>query len=170
MGAPRKPATDAECQAIADLAAAGHGRNEIARRLGRSLAFVTKHAPAGAFDRSDTQAATQARKADLAARRTTVAERELDIVEALQKVVLDGLKGDGYSRLVRIAMGGEETRNLTYIPAGDLQQLGNARSSAVTIIDRLTRDESNDDTAKSLLVGLAGALGLHDPEPADAGA
>lgn len=70
MGEPLAQGVIAEIQR---LAADGVGRNEIARQLGVSAGTVTRHAPAGSFDRKSTAAAVKARKVDLAARRAEIA-------------------------------------------------------------------------------------------------
>lgn len=78
MGANQhsKPFTDDEREALRALHAEGCGRNEIARRLGRSSRTITIYAAAMhlTFDRTATEEATRARKADLEERRTLLAE------------------------------------------------------------------------------------------------
>lgn len=67
-----EPLTDDERQAIRDLHAQGHGCNEIARRIDRNPATVSRAAArlGLSFDRAETMAATQARRADAAAQRS----------------------------------------------------------------------------------------------------
>jgi|SRR6185503_2736156 len=69
---------------VSRLAAAGVGRNEIARRLGISAGSVTAHAPAGSFDRRKTAEAVKARQLDMAARRAELAANLLEDAERLR--------------------------------------------------------------------------------------
>ncbi|CAM5589850.1 helix-turn-helix domain-containing protein [Streptomyces purpurascens] len=70
------PVTDAELQRIRELHAEGKGRNEISRLTGRSLRTISVHAQKMglSFDRTMTEEATRARKADLEERRVILAE------------------------------------------------------------------------------------------------
>lgn len=70
------PLTEKEHADICRLHAEGCGRNEIARRIGRSVRSVTLYAAKMglSFDRTRTEEATRARKADLEERRTLLAE------------------------------------------------------------------------------------------------
>ncbi|MFI1371335.1 helix-turn-helix domain-containing protein [Streptomyces longwoodensis] len=70
------PFSEDEIAELQRLHAEGKGRNEIARALGRSLRGVSIHAGrlGLTFDRSMTEAATRARKADLEERRVILAE------------------------------------------------------------------------------------------------
>ncbi|MFF7485630.1 helix-turn-helix domain-containing protein [Streptomyces luteogriseus] len=70
------PVTDAELQRIRELHAEGKGRNEISRLTGRSLRTISVHAQKMGltFDRTMTEEATRARKADLEERRVILAE------------------------------------------------------------------------------------------------
>lgn len=70
---------------IGRLAAEGVARNEIARRLGVSVGSVTRHAPAGSFDRSMTAEAVKARQIDMAARRAELAGNLLADAERLRE-------------------------------------------------------------------------------------
>lgn len=73
----QRPVTDDDRAAIRDLHAAGHGRNEIARRLGRSGRTISVEAAAMglSFDRAEmTEAATRNRTADLAEQRAILAQ------------------------------------------------------------------------------------------------
>ncbi|MFF0747308.1 helix-turn-helix domain-containing protein [Streptomyces sp. NPDC004111] len=72
--------TDAEREELRRLHAAGHGRNEIARRTNRSLRTISVQAATMhlSFDRTATEAATRARMADLAERRTILADALTD--------------------------------------------------------------------------------------------
>ncbi|MDX3637691.1 helix-turn-helix domain-containing protein [Streptomyces europaeiscabiei] len=70
------PLTEDELQRIRDMAEAGHGRNEISRELGRATRSISVHAARMGitFDRTMTEEATRARKADLEERRVILAE------------------------------------------------------------------------------------------------
>ncbi|MGX1221993.1 helix-turn-helix domain-containing protein [Streptomyces ambofaciens] len=70
------PVTDEELQQIRELHAQGKGRNEISRLVGRSLRTISVHAAKMnlTFDRTMTEEATRARKADLEERRVILAE------------------------------------------------------------------------------------------------
>jgi hypothetical protein len=70
------PVSEDELAEIRRLHAEGKGRNEIARTIGRSLRTISVHAGRMGltFDRTATEAATEARKADLAERRAILAE------------------------------------------------------------------------------------------------
>ncbi|MFE6408164.1 helix-turn-helix domain-containing protein [Streptomyces sp. NPDC057837] len=70
------PVTEAELQRIRELHAEGKGRNEISRLTGRSLRTISVHAAKMglSFDRTMTEEATRARKADLEERRVILAE------------------------------------------------------------------------------------------------
>lgn len=70
------PVTDEEREQVRALHAEGHGRNEIARRIGRSQRTISLLAAAMhlTFDRTATEEATRARRADLAERRVILAE------------------------------------------------------------------------------------------------
>lgn len=82
MGEPLAQAVITEIQR---LAAEGVGRNEIARRLRVSAGTVTRHVPAGSFDRKSTATAVKARQVDLAARRTELAALLLDDAARLRE-------------------------------------------------------------------------------------
>lgn len=71
--------TDDQRAEVLKLHAQGHARNEISRRVGISAGSVTNICRASdrTFDRSETKQATEARKVDLAAGRTRLAEKML---------------------------------------------------------------------------------------------
>ncbi len=80
-----EPLSAEKVREIVRLAAARVGRNEIARRLGVSVGAVTRHAPAGSFDRSATAAGVKARKTDMAARRAELASKLLGDAERIRE-------------------------------------------------------------------------------------
>ncbi|MFF6829631.1 helix-turn-helix domain-containing protein [Streptomyces longwoodensis] len=79
------PFSEDEIAELCRLHAEGKGRNEIARALGRSLRGVSIHAGrlGLTFDRTATEAATRARKADLEERRVILAEALQEDAERL---------------------------------------------------------------------------------------
>ncbi|WP_086765361.1 helix-turn-helix domain-containing protein [Streptomyces bobili] len=79
------PVTDEERQRIRELHADGMGRNAIARAIGRSYRAVSVQAARMglAFDRTMSEEATRARKADLEERRVMLAEALLEDAERL---------------------------------------------------------------------------------------
>ncbi|MFH9823023.1 helix-turn-helix domain-containing protein [Streptomyces bobili] len=88
------PVTDAERQRIRELHAEGHGRNAIARAIGRSTrAISVQAAKMGlAFDRTMSEEATRARKADLEERRVLLAEALQDDAERLTEQMWEPAK------------------------------------------------------------------------------
>lgn len=79
-----RPITEKDRDQVRALHAEGMSRNDIARKLERSPATVSKLANAMglSFDRApEVAAATTARKADLAARRAAMAETLQDVAE-----------------------------------------------------------------------------------------
>jgi hypothetical protein len=70
------PVSEEEQAEIRRLHGEGMGRNQIAREIGRSLRTISVYAAKMGltFDRTATEAATEARKADLAERRSILAE------------------------------------------------------------------------------------------------
>lgn len=86
--AKARPLTPKDRKRVAELHAAGKSRNDIARAIGRSPSTVSKLAREQglSFERgAQVEAATIARKADLAARRAEMAERLHDIAVAETK-------------------------------------------------------------------------------------
>ncbi|MFF5972228.1 helix-turn-helix domain-containing protein [Streptomyces sp. NPDC012769] len=75
-----RPVTDEERTRIRELHAQGLGRNAIARELGRGTRTISVEAAAMnlVFDRAATEAATAARKADLAEKRAILADALAD--------------------------------------------------------------------------------------------
>jgi hypothetical protein len=106
MGGPNQftnPVTDEDRQAIRDLHARGLGRNEIARQLKRGGRTISVEAAAMGltFDRAEmTEVATRNRAADLAERRTILAEALTD--DALR------LSAQMWEPAVVYAFGGKE--------------------------------------------------------------
>lgn len=128
------PVTDEERAEIRRLHAEGCGRNEIARQIGRGTRTVSVVAAdlGLSFDRTRTEEATRARMADLAERRTILAEALQGDAERLTEQV--------WQPAVVFNFGGKdntyEKREVPEPPAADKRQLMQA---AATAIDRSLR-------------------------------
>lgn len=152
------PLTPDEREQIRALHAEGHGRNEIARRTGRSWGAITNAANdlGLSFDRSETAAATAARKADLQEMRSQLA---LDLIEDAQRLRLQMWKP-----AVVYAFGGKEglysEEPVDEPPPVDKRAL---MATAATAIDRSLKlspqsDGTGLDQAKSMLGDIGAAL------------
>lgn len=75
-----RPVTELDEQQVRELHAQGYGRNEIARRMGRGPRTVSIIAArlSLSFDRTATEEATRARMADLAEKRSILADALTD--------------------------------------------------------------------------------------------
>lgn len=168
---PRR-VTSADRGAVRRLHAAGKGRNEIAREIGRSVATVTKLATelGLTFDRAATADATAARQADARARRTALALALLDDAEQLRAQL--------FAPCTVHAFGGRDnTYNEAHLdrpPHRDQRDIVHAVHTAVAASLRL--DERDADAgaegARSMLGDLAAKLGAawrgeQPAEPAD---
>lgn len=140
-----------------ELHAQGYGRNRIARELDIPPVQVSRGAEAMGltFDRSKIQAATEARLADLAERRSILAEDLLSDAEKLREEIWEprtywdwGGKDHDYD---------ERTHDAT---PGDKRALMGAAATAVDRSLKLVPAEqaSNLDSAKSMLGSLGEAL------------
>jgi transposase-like protein len=87
----RLPLSDAKRQQVIDLAKTGRGRNEIAREVGVSGRTVSVIADKEglSFDRSQTVQATEARKVDAKARRTTLSLDMLGDLETARLRIIE---------------------------------------------------------------------------------
>jgi hypothetical protein len=154
------PVTEEERAEMRRLHAEGKGRNEIARLTGRSLRTVSLHcADMGlTFDRSATEAATAARKADLEEKRVILAEALTDDALRLSEQV--------WQPAVIYNFGGKdntyESRRVPEPPALDKKALMAAAVAAAGQSLRLVppQDDGGAEQARSmvgqLLTGLAG--------------
>lgn len=153
-----RPLTDADRKAVRRLHAAGKTRNDIAREIGRSPSTVTKLAGelGLSFDRTATEAATQARTADLAARRTALAE-------ALQADA-EKLRVQLWQPCVYGEFGGKENVwsqvNLDLPRFGDQRQILASVQTAVNTSAKLVPADGADDATavRSMLGDLGAAL------------
>jgi hypothetical protein len=162
------PITDDERDRILQLHDQGMSRNDIAREIGRSGSTVTKvvHDAGLTFDRAPTKAATEARKVDLAAKRASLrakfltrADELLDMFDKPVTVFNFGGRDNSYAE-----------RTLDRPTIGDMRSLVQAAATASTQEIRIAQADAGqgEEAARSLLGGLAAALGLTDPEePAD---
>ncbi|MFJ4847552.1 helix-turn-helix domain-containing protein [Streptomyces sp. NPDC088733] len=170
------PLPEEERDQIRALHAAGLGRNEIARQLGRSGRTITvvAHDMGLTFDRAATEAATKARMADLAEKRTILAEALTD--DALR------LTEQLWQPTVVFNIGGKDntyTEEHVAQPPADAKK--NLVAAAGMAIDRSLRllpagNDDGTDAARSLVGEIMSGLKAiareqHDnPVAADEGA
>ncbi|WP_329376054.1 hypothetical protein [Streptomyces sp. NBC_01483] len=141
-----------------DLHAQGYGRNRIAREMGIAPVVASRTAEhlGLTFDRSKIQAATEARLADLAERRSILAE---DLIGDAEK-----LRAQMWQPAVIFSFGGKDNtyaeEHVSEPPSADKRAL---MSTAGMAIDRSLKlapaeESSNLDSAKSMLGSLGDAL------------
>lgn len=166
----RNPLTDAEKARIHEMHTAGATRNDIARDLNRSGDTISRYCTKAGldFDRDKVRAATEARKADLALMRADLRARflaeanaALDVIGQPETVWNFGGRDNTYA----------EHTFLSPTP-GTRRAMILAASAASTQEIRIAQADSgaNVEAAKSLLTGLAEALGVKGPAeqaPAD---
>lgn len=137
---------------IRRLAEAGVTAYRIAKTVGCSQASVHKYAPEGSFDRSATQAATEAHKADASARRAAQRHRYLDIVDELQERAL----GE-YEMAQPAGVDGEIRRwTMPKPPARETSELVRAATAATAAEIRIA--DRDDDGNLAHTVSLLDAL------------
>jgi hypothetical protein len=152
------PVTEEERAEMRRLHAEGKGRNEIARLTGRSLRTVSVHcANMGLhFDRTATEAATAARKADLEERRVILAEALTDDALRLSEQV--------WQPATVFNFGGKdntfEKRDVPEPPALDKKALMAAVGIAVEKSLKLVPPviETGEDDARSMLGKMMAGL------------
>ncbi|WP_327169551.1 helix-turn-helix domain-containing protein [Streptomyces subrutilus] len=164
------PLTPAEIEEIARLHAEGLGRNEIARRLGRGTRTVSVCcARLGlTFDRTATEAATAARFADLAEKRSILADALTD--DALR------LSAQVWEPTTMHSFGGKDhtynSKELAEPLAVDKRALMSAATAAAAQSLRLVPPvtETGEDDARSMLgkvmSGLAAVWNEQQDQPA----
>ena len=160
MGLPLAPETIEE---IRRLAAAGVGRNRIAQLVGCSVGTVTRHAPAGSFDRSATAAAVKAHQLDAAGRRAAISEQLLTVVEQLAERMGAEYVSFGW-------FGKEGTyrqKKLPLPPAGEMRQFAGSLSSLVATHLRLEQFRLGDDhdDAKDAIIAFGNAIRAETDDP-----
>lgn len=157
---PRVP-DDERAAILEDVRAGQLSRNAIARKHGRSVSTVTGIANAAghsdAFDRSQTENATRARRTDLAAARAALAERWMRVAND----VLDQLDQPHTVWAFAGKDGVFRQRELPRPPTGDLRNL--VTSAAVATDKHLVLDKHNTgdgvEEARSMLGNVAAAIG-----------
>lgn len=143
---------------IRELHALGYGRNRIAREIGKAPVMVSRTAAVLGltFDRSQIEAATKARQADISERKSLLAEDLLSDAERLRAQM--------WEPTTVYSFGGKdntyEEHTFDEAPAADKRAL---MSTAATAIDRVLKlvpaeESSNLDSAKSMLGSLGEAL------------
>ncbi|GHA95463.1 hypothetical protein GCM10010330_57030 [Streptomyces tendae] len=155
----QNPVTKAELQQIRELHAQGKGRNEIARITGRSLRTISVYASKMdlSFDRTMTEEATRARKADLEERRVILAEALQGDAERLSSQMWEPAKV--------FNIGGKDNKytehDVDEPPADAKKALMAAAGIAVEKSMKLAPpevDEANVEAARSMLGSLADGL------------
>lgn len=143
---------------IRELHALGYGRNRIAREIGQAPVSVSRTAEhlGLTFDRSKIQAATEARLADLAERRSLLAE---DLLQDAEK-----LRAQLWQETTVYSFGGKDNTYEDHVfdeaPASEKRALMSTASMAIDRSLKLVPSEesSNLDSAKSMLGSLGEAL------------
>lgn len=151
------PVTDEELATIRRMAAEGAGRNEIARTLGRSNRTITIHANriGVTFDRTMTEQATAARNADLAERRSLLAEALQSDAEMLTEQLWQ--PGKIYS------FGGKDNtyaeKDVEQPPALDKKNLMAAAGIAIEKSLKLVPPETDTEGLAAVDAWLRGMIG-----------
>lgn len=156
--------TDADRATILALHAAGKSRNDIAREVQRSGSTVTKvvHQAGLTFDRTATEAATRARRADFRAVRAELSEKLLNDALLLREQIWEPHE--------YIEHGGKdflEARWHQDEPAPvDKLKLMQATASAIGRHLDIERHDAEDGAsdARAMLLELGRALGVKGPE------
>jgi hypothetical protein len=154
----QNPVTEEELTRIREMHAVGFSRNQIARELGRSNRTITIHANAMGleFDRTGTEKATAARRADLAERRANIISDLYDIAED----EIAYLTSDAAYDLAEVSAGKAVHYTAKRLPAQDRKALVTAISTATSAAARLEAVDTNNgvDEGVSLLGQLATGL------------
>lgn len=134
---------------VLTLHAAGHSRNEIARKTGISAGSVTNICRQSdrAFDRSETKRATEARQIDLAAARIRLAEKMLAASEGM----LDKIDGE---YLVYNFGGKDNDYNEHTLESAPVEVRRNIITTAAITFDKLTRIVEKDNGGLDQAVGV----------------
>ncbi|CAL9456731.1 hypothetical protein SUDANB15_02535 [Streptomyces sp. enrichment culture] len=153
-----QPLSPEELGRLRQLHADGHGRNEIARRLDRSVGVVTNCARRLGldFDRSATRAAVEARQIDLADRRQRLTELYMEAAE------LAAVRSMGQYRIETFDNRGEFVAQLVDLPPAretkDLLQASKAASDAAERLLAVDVGDQGRENAKGLLRTLGEAM------------
>lgn len=143
---------------IRELHALGYGRNRIAREIDKPPVTVSRTAEylGLTFDRSKIQAATEARLADLAERRSLLAE---DLLADAEK-----LRAQMWQETTVYSFGGKDNTYEDHVfdeaPAAEKRALMGTAGMAIDRSLKLVpaEESSNLDSAKSMLGSLGEAL------------
>ncbi|MFH8619175.1 helix-turn-helix domain-containing protein [Streptomyces sp. NPDC017979] len=153
-----RPVTDDDRRSIRDLHAAGHGRNEIARRINRGTRTVSVLAAEMGlvFDVAATEVATKHRMAQLAEKRAILADALTDDALRLSAQVWEPATIHSFG-------GKDNTYNSRDLPepiAADKRALMAAATSAAAQSVRLVppAPESSNENARSMLGQLFAGL------------
>lgn len=161
----RVPLTDAEKAQIEQLHAAGAGRNEIARELGRPWTTITDYCRRNglSFARTDAALGVEAVRRLAAERRAELSMALLDDVERLREQMFEPHK--------KVFYGGKDfVRREELLPEPDPADKRNLAQAASALLDRSLRLDEHDrsggaDGARSVLGTLADELkALATPE------
>lgn len=151
------PVTAEELNELRRLHADGLGRNEIARRMDRGLRTISIHAARLhlSFDRTATEAATAARIADLAEKRSILADALTD--DALR------LSAQVWEPTTIHSFGGKDhthnSKDLAEPLAVDKRALMAAATNAAAESRRLVPPESDEQGLAAVDAWLKGMIG-----------
>ena len=151
------PVTPEELDTLRELHAQGHGRNEIARRMGRSSRTISVYAAEMglSFDRTATEEATRARKADLEEKRVILADALTD--DALR------LSSQLWQPATVFNIGGKDNtyteEHVPEPPAADKRALMAAATAAAAQSLRLVPPEADTEGLAAVDQWLRGMMG-----------
>jgi len=147
-------------QQLVDLHAQGVTLTACAKELGRSTAAVSRHSKTLGllWDRSKTKAATQAKVADNKSRRAAIEAGLLDDVQRLRGQLFAPCKAFNFG-------GKDNTYNEVALDQPVFADQLRIMQAATTAVDRSLKiavhdSDSSHDDAKSMLTGLAAAMGM----------
>lgn len=143
----------------------GETRNGIAEELkvGRAAVSGIVQRAGLTFERAkETQTALEARRADLAKRRTAIIDRGYRRLEA----TFDRLEAAKFQTVLKTTGGAEEVRELDFVPTVDERNLADVLARYVTSLARLEMVDADRpaESATNLLTDLGVALGIVQPE------
>jgi IS30 family transposase len=160
------PITEAEQQQIRKLHAAGLGRNDIAKSLGRSQGTISKWCSRLGleFCRLATQAATAAKVTDAKARRAALAEALLDDIERLRH------RAWSKYTIVGNSIDGPVKHTLDLPPLREVSDAYKAVETCARQHLAIAKHDSDTgvDEGKSMLAALGTALGQAYQQMTDA--
>nr|WTB31163.1 hypothetical protein OG781_18220 [Streptomyces sp. NBC_00830] len=158
-----QPLSPEELDTLRQLHADGHGRNEIARQLGRSVGVITNYARRLdlSFDRSATRAAVEARQVDLTAQRQQAQQRLMDFFNRQ----LDRAEGR-YLLTSFDHVGTFVSQFVPEPPARETKDLASAATGALNAAVKLAQfDAEHDDKNLSAMDRFLQAMVGERPEP-----